>query len=315
VTKGFITNTDSSFTAPGNNLDGLDFPTETTIDPAAQLRTGRHSSGANSRTKGYAAARFSGYQGTGFDAAQSLTTGVDGLVFATQTLFTSSATSGARGAYGATNSETQGFWAGGCNFSRVTSSLVDGLDFPTETSLSTSASVRTRYKLEGVSSASKGYYAGGNDFGAGYGTTFNEVDGIIFSNRTSVNPAMGLATTRWEVAGVNSSTNGYWCGGGFNQRDITVYSEIDGISFATETLINPAAGLAVARSSAAGLNSSTRGYVCGGYNRSSTNSRLRAQLREIDGIEFATETQINPSAALVIAKEYMASFQDYSNNP
>jgi len=238
---------------------------------------------------------------------------IDGLVFATQTAFTTSATAGARGEYGATNSETRGFWAGGANYSRVVTSLVDGINFSTETTLSTSASIRARYTVQGVSSASRGYYAGGNNFGAGYGIDFNEIDGVIFSSLTSVDPSAALATTRGHTAGINSNTKGYWCGGGINDRSqAQSYSEIDGIDFASETSINPAVGLSVSRRAAAGLNSSTRGYVCGGFNQAPW---LAAPLREIDGILFSSETQINPSAALVIGKDRMASFQDYGNNP
>ncbi|MFA5428886.1 MAG: hypothetical protein WC279_11850, partial [Sulfurimonas sp.] len=62
-----------------------------------------------------------------------------------------------------------------------------------------------------------------------------------------------------------------------------VSSEIDGLEFASDAAVNPAAVLAVARTSTAGVNSDIRGYAMGGG----------GPTKEIDGIEFATELAIN----------------------
>jgi hypothetical protein len=50
--------------------------------------------------------------------------------------------------------------------------------------------------------------------------------------------------------GTNSTTRGYFAGG---QLSTSILNEIDGIRFDTEAAINPAATLAVARRSLAGM--------------------------------------------------------------
>ena len=68
--------------------------------------------------------------------------------------------------------------------------------------------------------------------------------------------------------------------------------EIDGLEFASETGINPAAGLTQARYTiTATTNSSTRGYF-GGGNRGPIN------YNQLDGIIFASESTIDPAAGL-----------------
>ena len=62
-----------------------------------------------------------------------------------------------------------------------------------------------------------------------------------------------LKVARERLAGVNSSTRGYFGGGGGFSIPIT--TEIDGIQFDTENAIDPAAALSVARSFLAGVQS------------------------------------------------------------
>ncbi len=82
-----------------------------------------------------------------------------------------------------------------------------------------------------------------------------------------------------------------WMGGG----ESPYTAEIDGMDFPTETGIDTAATLAVTRSYAAGIHSSSRGYFCGGYYSTSYYS-------EIDGIQFSDETAINPGAVLSVGR-------------
>ena len=88
-------------------------------------------------------------------------------------------------------------------------------------------------------------------FGGGYGPITAEIDGILFSNDTAFNPTATLAAARYGLAGVNSSTKGYFGGGNTGTNS----AEIDGILFSDDTAFNPTATLAVARQASAGVNS------------------------------------------------------------
>jgi hypothetical protein len=140
----------------------------------------------------------------------------------------------------------------------------------------------------------RGYFGGGGSIL----DRLAEIDGIDFTTEAAINPAATLALARSDLAGVNSSTRGYF-GGGYSGSYST---EIDGIDFVTEAAINPAATLAVARAGLAGVNSSARGYFGGGLIGAS-------HLDEIDGIDFPTEAAINPAAALAVARGYLAGVQ------
>jgi hypothetical protein len=115
----------------------------------------------------------------------------------------------------------------------------------------------------------------------------NEMDGFNFPTEGWYDITTTLNTGRYMLAGFNSSTKGYFCGG----STAGAQNEIDGIQFSNETAINPSATLAVARYGLGGINSSTKGYCGGGYSGSGIST-------EIDGLQFSDETAINPSATI-----------------
>jgi hypothetical protein len=160
----------------------------------------------------------------------------------------------------------------------------------------TSSPVASILPLDGyggtiTNTGGRGYFGGGLVF-----VQQNVIDGIQFSNETSINPVAVLAVARRELTGVNSTTRGYFAGG---TPGSGVQNEIDGIQFSNEAAINPAAALAVARRGLAGVHSTTRGYFAGGFAGSGLTT-------EIDGIQFSNEAAINPAAALVLARNGLA---------
>jgi hypothetical protein len=138
-----------------------------------------------------------------------------------------------------------------------------------------------------------GYFGGGNLTGSS--PYSSEIDGIQFNTEAAINPSAALSVARFSLCGVNSSTRGYFGGGGTPSFSF----EIDGIQFNTEAAINPSAALSVDRSELAGVNSSIKGYFGGGRGTIIYSS-------EIDGIQFDTEAAINPSAALSVARNSLA---------
>jgi hypothetical protein len=167
--------------------------------------------------------------------------------------------------------------------------VIDRLDYSTETFTRISATKPVGSQLYAtVESSTKGYWCGSYESGS-------EIDAIDFSTDTSTNPAAVLSVGRGFAAGVSSSTKGYIGGGvvGSVVSGGAVQTEIDGIQFSNEAAINPSATLATARCTFTGIESSTRGYFCGG-----ANIGFVISYREIDGIQFSDEAAINPSAGL-----------------
>lgn len=92
---------------------------------------------------------------------------------------------------------------------------------------------------------------------------------------------------------------GYWAGGYFGLggavgSSFSTYAtkDIQGIVFANDTAVYPAAQLSVGRYSGCGIHAPTKGYVLGGTNY------LAVVVADIDGISFADETATNPAATL-----------------
>jgi len=104
------------------------------------------------------------------------------------------------------------------------------------------------------------------------------------------------------AAGKSIIQKGYWGAGwnGFNLR-----SGIQGIDFLTETTVDPAATVSLARADLAGSSSDAKGYFAGGAIGSFINQN------RIDGMVFRTEAAINPSATLATARWALAGVSSY----
>lgn len=212
-------------------------------------------------------------------------TEIDGINFADESSINPSAacssTSGAAGV----NSATHGYIALG------NSTDIASFNFSTESYSSfTSANlIEARWGLAGVNSSTYGYFGGGSDGGA---DAREYIDGIKFSDESSVSPFIDLSSAMTRIAGVNSSSKGYWAGGCVQISPYSSINLICGIKFSDESAVTVSATLNTQRSHLVGVNSTVNGYFIGGYNGSSN-------LKEIDGIQFSDESSINPSAELV----------------
>lgn len=131
---------------------------------------------------------------------------------------------------------------------------------------------------------SKGYVLGGYTTSA----VSNEIDGIDFYDKTSINPIAALTIARYSLSGISSSIKGLGLGG------YGASTEIDGITFSDETVANPISVLPNARSTAAGTMSSTKGYLLWGGLTTSV------------GFLFSSETVFTPAATVPVTRYEVA---------
>lgn len=162
--------------------------------------------------------------------------------------------------------------------------------------------VQPSYRIFTLPVVEKGYVTGGQD-GA---TALNNIGSILFATDTVSSVAAVLSVARWDAAGVNSTTAGYTAGGRPTNTDRIVL--IDGLTFATETTTLPSAALSVARSGLAGTNSTTRGYFAGG----SPAGAINTPVTEIDGVQFSSDTAINPTSTLSIGRYNVAGMNSFA---
>jgi hypothetical protein len=236
-------------------------------------------------TKGY----FAGGFAPGTFLAQ-----IDGLAYSTETTIDPAASLvQARGGPFGVSSATNGYCASGANSGGIpyAVSQVDGILFSNESAQDYVASiVQARAYGASNNSPTKGYFQGG---GTSPTVSANQVqiDGILFSNSTAIDPAASVVQSRRGMIGVESDTVGY--AGGGNSPTGSLQAQIDGINFSSETAVDPAAGLSSARYLAAGVKSPTTGYFSGGYRPTAT------RLGVIDGILFSNQTGVTLASGMV----------------
>jgi hypothetical protein len=109
-----------------------------------------------------------------------------------------------------------------------------------------------------------------------------------------ISMSQGYGKSSYSIA----STKGYHGGGNPSRWDTSQLNQIDGIQFSNEAAIDPAAALAQARRSLAGVNNVSKGYFVGGFSSPSSLSIVT----QIDGIQFSNEAAIDPAAALAQAR-------------
>lgn len=276
-----------------NRIEGINFNSETSINPSATLATARSSAaGVNSTSKGYI-----GGGNTTASLASDEIQSIEALSFRDESVLATSATlSVARRNFAGVNSSTTGYFAGGMQYSYgsgfVYQNAIDGIQFSTESQTGAVASISTaRGNLAGVSSSTKGY------FGAGTSSTTNStsiVDFMNFSNQTTgIISSVFLALARTRLASVSSTSTskGYFAGGRSGSgKSTSLTSEIDGITFSTDTLINPSAALIYSREYFSGVNSSSNGFFDG------------ANRDVMEKLQFSTETIVGTGARLNITR-------------
>lgn len=187
-----------------------------------------------------------------------------------------------------------------------------------------------------------GYFAGGYKNPAPAGVT-SAISALDFGAETTRVVSASITTAKQDLVGVNSSTKGYFAGGGNT-------TAISSLVFTGETSTTITATLSISRNDSAGVNSSLAGYFMGGsdgggnplatadkltfstetiaalgtklsdgarYGLAGVNSSTvgycgggwaGSTVNWIDGIIFSTDATTNPSATLATSRRYLAGY-------
>ncbi|MEM2159360.1 MAG: hypothetical protein QXN55_00185 [Candidatus Nitrosotenuis sp.] len=181
----------------------------------------------------------------------------EGIDFATGTTFMPSVflTSWRYGSVGISNL-TYGMVCGGVG-SAGTTNYMDGILFASETAYNTSNSLSISISNgAGLNSSTAGYICGGYN-----GSSSNTISKVTFPANSATLAAV-LASARYHCAGVSGTSTGFVAGG--VTTGSTVTNEIDGLTFSTDTALNPAATLSVARSGITACDTDSKGYFMAG---------------------------------------------------
>lgn len=282
-------NTTNAYFLGGNSngtvtkeVDGLVFSTESAINPSAILTNSSSSnSGLSSSLKGYT---LGGYTATA----------IESILFSTEatSVVGSTLPVGRSDAGSVQNTTIKGYIGGGQTPSSTTS--IQGFVFSTESATSESAVLQVaRFNPSGVSSSTRGYYAGGISVvtsPAVVWTNYDEIDGIRFDTETSINPSAVLTVSRRFAAGVYTPST-------------TVPITVNYLPEIQKGFYNSAAKAFnfIAQNKKRTNNTTTTsftnygvGYYAGGNAPSNST--------EIDGINFNSESAVNPATALVTAR-------------
>jgi hypothetical protein len=222
----------------GAQTEGLDFASESLIDPAASVASYENHEGTNSAGAGFAAAPGTGgvHQKFTFSTESYSATGASMV----QPRFSAAGVM----------SQTRGYYCGGSDTAPPGTAQIDGILFSAEAQIDPAAGLaQGRSSPVGVNSSTRGYFGGGRAEPGGV----SQIDGIDFAGEFTIDPGAGLVQGRVGHRGTNSSTRGYWGGGGISPSE---FEQIDGIDFAGEFTVDPAAGLTGAKQSPAGIQNS-----------------------------------------------------------
>ena len=264
-------------TTADTDVDGIDFTTESAINPSMTLAvTVGYTTGISNEIKGMIGG---GLTNTPVNVAE-----IQGMNFENETSNNPSATLAlARSQCAGSNSPAtqKGYWLGGEQSFITPDNEIDGFNFTSETAINPSATLSVaRGNAAGVMSSTIGYAMGGN--------STNVIDGINFSTEVAVNPSSTMPANRHDVASASSLTRGYLVGG--DQPQGTNTNTIFRMIFSSEVTATITATLNVARRLASGVMSASVSYIGGGF--------TSGAVSEIDGFTFSSETSNNPSATL-----------------
>lgn len=228
---------------------------------------------------GYSGAYFAG----GYTASAMVAT-ADSLNFASDTTacVTKGALTGIRGSLSAVNSALKGYFCGGAvTIGGASVTTNNGLTFATDTTAQVTRGVLSVQlsELGSANSSTIGYFCGGHS-GATTSTNVTTANGLTYATDTTTQVTKGVLTiARSGLAGHNSSTVGYFCGGN-TSSGVTIVT--DGLTFSTDTTAQVTKGsLTTAVSQNAAANSKTIGYTACGGTSSITN-----------GLTFSTDTTL-----------------------
>lgn len=185
------------------------------------------------------------------------------------------------------SSENKGYIAGGSTSSTTSTNRIDYILYSTESTAACATNlVTSRYGSCGMQTLNEGYWATG--FSSPIAKHVGEIDGVLFSNDTRINPTATISTPRRYVTGVSSETKGYIAGG----RVSGYYKTINRFMFDTLTSDVNLNTLTSPRQSPVGVFSSINGYICGGYD-----GTLKSQ-SSVDKINFSNDSVNTSSVSL-----------------
>jgi hypothetical protein len=317
VTNGYFGGGFNDLTYKSNEIDGINFNTETAINPGATLTEARYySSGLSYKTNittpdptptpTIPVTAGQGYFGGGH-VSYSYSRKIDSLSFTTETV--TGLTSTLRAitySLAGVSGPIKGYFGGGAPSTYV--AYIDGLSFLTNivAPLSTSLTV-ARTNHTGINSSVKGFWGGGRSSAA-----TKVIDSIIFSTDVTANTNATLSHERYNLAGVNSTSKGYFGGGvgpDWNSGGTSMlFTEIDGIDFSSETSINPSAALSQQKASLCAVSSTSKGYFAGG----SLGPSPMTSSSVIHGFVFSNESHSDVGATLSLARQYLDAVNSLS---
>lgn len=259
-----------------NEIDGIDFGTEATVNPTAALATARYgATGMHSANIGYFHAGWSG---------PSSLTEIDGIRFSDQTAINpaaSSAMAGGHGPYNGAHDATGsfGYQFSGYNASPQNHNTIQRFTFGTETSAAITAVISLARHMGACSwsaATNKGYLHGGYAYTP---TTSSEIDGLDMSTETAINPSAVMKGIEAYGSAANDLGSAVIASG--NIADVAT-NDIEKWTFATETMSDPVVTLSTVRNQTGATQNTTtgKGYFSAGSGPAAT----------IDRVTFATTT-------------------------
>lgn len=227
--------TNTTTGAPTSETNGLTFSTDTSTMVTKGALTGIRTDmqGAESSTLAYFAGGGSGNSELAVDIT-------DGLTFATDTtaMVTKGALTTVRISGGGAESSTVGYYAGGTTTHNQAAGVAtnNGLTFSTDTTAQVTKGALTagRNRIRATSSSTLGYWAGGST--GSDNTHVTTCDGLDYSTDTTAMVTKGaLTVAKFEHSGAQSSTIGYYAGGGTNTTGGGETTGNNGLTFSTDT--------------------------------------------------------------------------------
>lgn len=273
--------------APGplSSMDKLNFSTSTTVSAptSANLSAARlsHSGTGNSNN---------GYFGGGYSPGPTVYSRMDKLVYSTDTTsyLPGGNLSAARYHCGSSTSSTAGYWVGG---GPGETSITDKLTYSSDTTVRVPGANLTegRDNSSSCTGSANAFYTL-----AGYiAAAVSRCEKMNYSTETFAKiPSANTSTTKYNAIATSSFTDGY-IGGGF-QPGPTYYSNVDKISYSTDTM-QRVSNLSYAHTlMGATSNTTSQGYFVGGSDGTERSTVSR--------ITFSTDSiGLDPSANLTVA--------------
>lgn len=240
----------------------------------------------------------------------AVTSDIEGMVFATETMLTiSNNLPAARNVFGTFKSATKGYFCGGASGGSHVSSM-GGFTFATETAADIAANLSlARFGFGAFESTTIGYCYGGWKTSGGT-VYYSEIDGLTFSTEAAYNPAISTTSNRNSSTGTCSASTGYSIGGSVSG---TAFSCLEYFRFADETNGITANSIPNNQLQTAGNRActyrDTKAYIGGGTSNTSYISRFvfESEANANTGLSLKAPVSHGALATGSTAKGYFAN--------